>query len=174
MLTKQMIIEKITLTDVPAITDLVNSAYRGEGSKKGWATEGDIFDGPRVTEQKVIDDLNKKDATILKLTDETNKIIGTVLLEIKGTRLYLGMLSVSPDVQNKQVGRILLEEAEKFAKQNHCSVISITVISVRDTLINWYERRGFIKVGELQPFPEDARFGTPKMPLQLVQMEKPV
>ena len=169
-----MIIEKITLTDVPVVTALVNSAYRGEASGKGWAHEGDLFEGPRVDEQMMTDYLNKKDVTILKLTDETDKIIGTVYLEIKGAKLYLGMLSVSPDEQNKQIGRILLDEAETFAKQHHCNVIAITVISLRDTLINWYERRGFVKVGELQPFPVDARFGTPKMPLQLVEMEKPV
>jgi ribosomal protein S18 acetylase RimI-like enzyme len=168
-----MIIEKITLTDVPVITALINSAYRGEESRKGWAHEGDLFEGPRADEQMITDYLNKENVTILKLTDEA-KIIGTVYLEIKGTKLYLGMLSVSPDVQNKQVGRILLAEAENFAKQNHCKVISITVISLRETLINWYERRGFVRVGELQPFPVDARFGRPKIPLELVEMEKPV
>jgi ribosomal protein S18 acetylase RimI-like enzyme len=167
-----MTTEKITLADIPAVTALVNSAYRGEESKKGWAHEGDLFEGPRVDEEMMIKYLNKKDVTLLKLTDETNTIIGSVYLEIKATKLYLGMLSVSPDVQNKGVGRILMEEAEKFALQNHCNLIAITVISLRDTLVNWYERRGFVKVGELQPFPVDARFGNPKIPLQLVEMEK--
>ncbi|SFE07229.1 Ribosomal protein S18 acetylase RimI [Chitinophaga sp. CF118] len=169
-----MTIEKISLTDVTELTDLINSAYRGEDSRKGWTSEGHLLEGTRINEQMLIEYLDKKDVTILKLTDESNRIIGTVYLELKGSKLYLGMLSVLPNVQNKRVGRVLLEEAENFAKQHHCTVITITVISARVELINWYERRGFIKSGQLQPFPVNADIGTPKEPLELVEMEKVV
>lgn len=169
-----MTIERITLADVPEITALINSAYRGEDSTKGWTSEGHLLEGARINEQMIIAYLDNKDVTILKLTDETNKIIGTVYLELKGSKLYLGMLTVAPHVQNKRVGRVLLEEAENYAKQHHCTVITITVISARVELVNWYERRGFIKSGKLQPFPVDANIGNPKQPLELIEMEKAV
>jgi hypothetical protein len=36
------------------------------------------------------------------------------------------------------------------------------VINVRDTLIAWYERRGYALTGETEPFPYgDDRFGRP-------------
>ena len=36
------------------------------------------------------------------------------------------------------------------------------VLSVRDTLIAWYERRGYARTGETEPFPYgDDRFGKP-------------
>ena len=36
----------------------------------------------------------------------------------------------------------------------------MTVINVRDTLIAWYERRGYARTGEVRPFPYgDHRFG---------------
>ena len=168
-----MTIERITLADVPEITALINSAYRGEDSRKGWTSEGHLLEGARINEQMIIAYLDK-DVTVLKLTDETNKIIGTVYLELKGAKLYLGMLTVAPHVQNKRVGRVLLEEAENYAKQHHCTVITITVISARVELVNWYERRGFIKSGKLQPFPADANIGNPKQPLELIEMEKAV
>ena len=39
----------------------------------------------------------------------------------------------------------------------------MTVISVRDELIAWYERRGYRRTGELSPFPYgDERFGIPQ------------
>lgn len=167
-----MRIEKVTLTDVPELTDLINSAYKGGDSERGWTSESHLVEGTRANEQMIIKYLDNKDVTILKLTDETNKIIGSVYLETKGTKLYLGMLSVSPSVQNKGVGRILLEEAENFAKQHHCTAITITVISVRAELINWYERRGFIRSGKLVPFPTNA--GNPKEPLELIEMEKAI
>jgi hypothetical protein len=34
--------------DVPAIVDLVESAYRGESSRAGWTTEADLLDGRRT------------------------------------------------------------------------------------------------------------------------------
>ncbi len=39
----------------------------------------------------------------------------------------------------------------------------MTVVAQRDTLIAWYERRGYRRTGEERPFPYgDARFGTPR------------
>ena len=164
-----MKIEKATLTDVPTLIDLINSAYRGKG---GWTGEGHLLQGARVNEQMLTSYLDNKDVSILKVTDDTNKIIGSVYLEVKGDKLYMGMLSVSPDAQNRQVGRILLEEVERFAKQYNCTVITITVISVRYELIEWYKRRGFIKTGHVEPFPVDVYIGVPKEPLYLIEMEK--
>jgi ribosomal protein S18 acetylase RimI-like enzyme len=166
-----MRIEKITITDIPALIDLINSVYRGKG---GWTAESHLLEGARVNEQMLLAYLDNKAVTILKLTDDTNKITGTVYLELKGEKLYLGMLSVSPDAQNRQVGRILLEEAERFAKQHNCAVITITVISVRVELIEWYERRGFIRTGHVEPFPENVYIGIPKEPLELIELEKGV
>jgi hypothetical protein len=38
----------------------------------------------------------------------------------------------------------------------------MTVISVRDDLIAWYERRGYRRTGRMTPFPYgDERFGVP-------------
>ena len=43
-------ITKATLENVTEITNLVNTAYRGETSKKGWTTEANILEGIRITE----------------------------------------------------------------------------------------------------------------------------
>jgi len=40
-----MPITKATKTDVPELNKLVNSAYRGETSKKGWTTEANLLEG---------------------------------------------------------------------------------------------------------------------------------
>ena len=115
-----MTIAKATLTDVLELTDLVNKTYRGEDSKKGWTSEGHLLEGARINQQMIVAYLDNQNAAILKLTDEANTIIGTVYLEVKGSKLYLGMLGVSPDAQNKKVGRTLLEAANSYAKQHDC------------------------------------------------------
>ncbi|MDN3547967.1 GNAT family N-acetyltransferase [Mucilaginibacter aquaedulcis] len=169
-----MLITKASIIDVPELNLLVNSAYRGEESKKGWTTETDLIDGIRIDEAMLIEYLSNEAISILKYTNEENVITGCVYLEVKGSKLYLGMFSVSPLLQGKGVGRALLEAAENLAIQLNCHTITMTVISTRAELINWYERRGYSFTGEIQPFHDHGRFGSPKQPIELIVMEKTI
>jgi ribosomal protein S18 acetylase RimI-like enzyme len=72
------------------------------------------------------------------------------------------MLTVRPDLQARQLGRRLLAEAEAYAASRGAQRMRMSVITVRETLIAWYERRGYVRTGETLPFPYgDARFGVP-------------
>jgi len=99
-------------------------------------------------------------------------IAGCVYLEKQGTALYLGMLSVSPTVQAQGIGKKLLNAAEQHGRQQGCASITMTVISLRHELIDWYERHGYKRNGEKKPFPEDEKFGKARQPLQFVVLEK--
>lgn len=169
-----MPITKATLADVPELNALINSAYRGEESKKGWTTESDLIGGIRIDEPMLIDYLNNDAITLLKYVNEDGIIIGSVYLEVKIDKLYLGMFSVSPTLQNGGVGRALIEEAEVIAKQLGLHTISMTVIRSRKELISWYERRGYTFTGEIQPFHDHGRFGSPKELIELIVMEKQI
>lgn len=68
------------ITDVPALVSLINSAYRGDGSKKGWTFETDLFDGLRIDEKTLTELLSDKNAVILKYTN-SNDITGCVYLQ---------------------------------------------------------------------------------------------
>ncbi|MEZ2336666.1 GNAT family N-acetyltransferase [Mucilaginibacter sp. RCC_168] len=168
------IITKAILADVPELNILVNSAYRGEESKKGWTSEADMLDGLRIDETMLKEYFGNEAITILKHTDNNGQITGCVYLEVKGPKLYLGMFSVLPVLQGKGVGRALLEAAEELAKQFNCDTITMTVISTRAELISWYERRGYAFTGEIQPFHDHGRFGSPKQLIELIVMEKAV
>jgi ribosomal protein S18 acetylase RimI-like enzyme len=89
---------------------------------------------------------------------------------------YLGMLTVRPDLQDRRLGRGLLEEAEQIAAARGARRIRMTVVNVRAELIGWYERRGYGLTGERLPFPYDEPlFGVPKRPdLEFVVLEKPL
>lgn len=160
-----------TEQDVAALNHLVNSAYRGESSKKGWTTEADLLGGTRTDEPGLQLMLQNPKSTILKYEDQ-GQLVGCVYLEEKGADLYLGMLTVSPDVQTNGIGKQLMATAEQLAMDKRRRAITMTVITVRHELIAWYERRGFRTTGETQPFPNDPRFGLPKQPLSFVVMEK--
>ena len=134
--------------DIPQLVTLINNAYRGEDSKNGWTTEADLLSGLRTDTGDLEKMINKQDAVILKFCNEDNVLLGCVYLQKKDNKMYLGMLTVSPWQQAKGIGKKLLFAAEKYAGDQKCSVVEMTVISVRYELINWYQKHGYHKTGE--------------------------
>lgn len=169
-----MNIRKATFDDIPRLEVLINSAYRGESSKKGWTTEADLLGGIRTDAESLHQLISRQNAVILIFLDANNVMHGCVYLEKKSNRMYLGLLTVSPAEQANGIGKKLLFAAEEYASKHNCSVMQMTVISVRDELIKWYERRGYYKTGATQPFPNDEKFGIQKQPLQFIVMEKEI
>lgn len=169
-----MKITQASLNDVKELNNLVNSAYRGEESKKGWTTEAEILDGIRIDEKALELLIAKPKVTILKLTNQSGKIVGTVCLEVKSHKLYLGMFAVSPLAQGNGIGKALLIAAEHHAIENNCTRIIISVISSRVELINWYSRHGYASTGASIAFEDiEGRFGEPKVSvINLIEMEK--
>lgn len=166
-----MTIRPATTADLSVLNELVNSAYRGESSRKGWTTEADFLDGIRTSEPALAKMIQNPDAVILVLEDG-GKIQACVYLEKKAAVLYLGMLTVRPHLQGKGLGAMLLKAAEERAKALHCTVVQMTVITERQSLIAFYQRKGFRDTGERLPFPNDPAFGLPRKPLQFLVMEK--
>lgn len=165
-------ITKATIADIPALNLLINSAYRGETSKQGWTTEANLLEGKRTNEDELKEIFQDPKNTILKYT-ENDRVIGSVLLVEKEHQLYLGMLTVSPELQNGGIGKKMLVEAENHAKTLGLSSIIMTVISVREELIAWYKRHGYVDTGEREAFPESEIHVTiSENPLEFVYLEK--
>lgn len=165
-----------TLEDVPALVRLVNSAYRGESSRAGWATEEHLLDGVRVDEDRLHEELRAEDSVVL-VHEQDGETIACVHLERTGDTCYLGMLTTKPTLQARGLGRQMLAAAEHWAVAHWQSrAVHMTVISVRDTLIAWYERRGYARTGETKPFPYgDERWGIPKVQgLEFVVLSKSI
>ena len=159
--------------DVTPLVALMDNAYRGESSKQGWTSEADLFIGNKRTDEATVANLIKKPgAVFLKYLNDEGSLEGCVFLHKKDNRLYLGMFSVTPLAQGKGIGKKLLTAADGYAKEQNCSSIYMTVITVREKLIAWYERNGYQKTGKVLPFPVDERYGVPTQPLELLVLEK--
>lgn len=162
------------LDDVSSLHALVEGAYRGEASRAGWTTEADFLEGQR-TDLDELSMLVRGPSTRILLAHEGSELVGCVLLREEPGRAYLGMLSVRPTLQSSGVGRALLEEAERVARvEMGRPEMRMRVISLRDSLIAWYQRRGYALSGEREPFPyEEPRAGKPKRAdLEFVVMRK--
>lgn len=163
--------------DLHTLATLMNTAYRGTGPQASWNTEAHYLDGDRTSEAALKEDLAAKPQSFLLIAEEDSQppIRGCVWLEPQSDKTWnLGSLTVDPTLQKSGIGRTLLACAEQWARERGAHTISMHVINVRDTLIAWYERRGYTLTGETHPFPYgDNRFGTPlRDDLTFVVLEK--
>jgi GNAT superfamily N-acetyltransferase len=152
-----------TLADIDALVVLVTSAYRGDASKQGWTTEADMLDGQRIDPTVLRKDIERERSLIIIAEREAQLLACAHVAEENGAG-YFGMFSVQPGLQGGGVGKLLLAETERIARDEwRLPAMRMTVIDIRDELIAFYERRGYRRTGITKPFPYgDERFGIPK------------
>ena len=174
-----MLLKPAEEADYTAVIELANVAYRGTGDQASWNVETGVIEGQRLNDSLLREELaGKPRVHLLNYWDEEGgPLLGTVWLEPKQDGVwYLGLLTIRPNLQNRQLGRNLLAAAEEFARVIGGRRIRMTVVWVRDALIAWYQRRGYSLTGETEPFPYgDERFGRPlRDDLHFVVLEKEI
>ncbi|MEU0209750.1 GNAT family N-acetyltransferase [Streptomyces canus] len=165
-----------TDADVDTLVALVESAYRGDASRAGWTTEADILEGQRTDPEGVLAVIKSPDSRLLTVERE-GQAVACCQLEHRGTYAYFGMFAVSPALQGGGLGKVIIAEAERIARETWgVTEMHMTVISVRNDLVAWYERRGYRRTGQMTPFPYgDERFGVPQRDdLQFELLVKPL
>ena len=158
---------KAELIDAEAVAQLINTAYRGETSRKGWTTEADILDGLRTTTTEIGKIIKRNNAHMLigVLNDE---IVATICCEwqelaFKDTA-HFGMIAVKPSLQNKGYGKKIIQAAEGISLREWRVVgFHMAVISIRYELIAFYERIGYKSTGEFVEFPVKSDLWQPKV-----------
>ena len=152
-----------TPADADTIVALVESAYRGDSSRAGWTTEADFLDGRRTGADDVLAQIARPQSVVL-LAEREGELLACAHVAVEHGAGYFGMFSVVPGLQGGGIGKQVLAEAERIAREDFGqSAMQMTVIDIRDELIAYYERRGYRRTGTFKPFPYgDARFGVPR------------
>jgi ribosomal protein S18 acetylase RimI-like enzyme len=163
------------LADLPQIAVLMNAAFRDTTNERAWCVESGFIKGERTNERLLREEIVAGAQLLITRDEMTQAIQGCVSLRGASPGLwYLGSLTVDPTLQNLGFGRELLQAAETYAMEKGARSVEITVMNVRDILIAWYQRRGYMLTGVTRPFPYgDDRFGTPtRDDLEFVVLEK--
>jgi ribosomal protein S18 acetylase RimI-like enzyme len=168
-----MNLQPAAASDLSEIVELTNLAFRGE---VGWTHESKYIEGERISLKTLQEDLaNRPQALLMISRGQHEVLLGSVWLEPKKDGVwYMGLLAVRPDLQGQQLGRRMLDAAEKTIRHRGAKRIRISVVNVRKNLVAWYERRGYAQTGEREPFPYgDDRVGRPlRDDLEFVMLEK--
>ncbi|KAK4221893.1 acyl-CoA N-acyltransferase [Podospora fimiseda] len=147
-----------TPSDAPKIQPLVQSAYRGESSRKGWTTEADLLTGTRIDIPGITTKILTPNSAVLlayTTTQENEELIACCeVLQKSSDTAYFGMFAVDPERQAGGIGKQVLAYAEEYARRNYgVKKMEMTVIGVRKELIGWYRRRGYRDTGKRGEFP---------------------
>jgi GNAT superfamily N-acetyltransferase len=156
-------IRQAQASDIPELLPLIEGAYRGEGSRRGWTTEADLLDGQRTDAEALAEII--ADPNQMILLGWANCVpTACVLIADRGEGVgYLGMLSVDPTRQAGGIGKGMVQWAEAQAAVHFgARRMEMQVFWQRAELIAWYERMGYRRTGETRPFPMDnPRMGLP-------------
>jgi ribosomal protein S18 acetylase RimI-like enzyme len=151
-----------TIADVPELVALIDSAYRGESSRAGWTSEVGLLRGQRTDAESVAAAVDGPDSRMV-VTESNSELVACCQIERRDGYAYFGMFAVRPTLQGAGLGRTVLAEAERLARDEWgAGEMRMTVITARAELMAWYVRRGYTRTGELTPFPyDDERVGVP-------------
>ncbi|UQX86912.1 GNAT family N-acetyltransferase [Jatrophihabitans telluris] len=144
--------------DAGAVADLVRSAYRGDSSRQGWTTEADLLSDDRIDAIGVLAKISDPNGVVLLGRGDDGALLTCCEVLHRGDQLgYFGMFAVQPTAQGGGIGRLVLDEAERFARQRWgVATMEMTVIGQRGELIAWYLRRGYRRTGERRAFPYEV------------------
>lgn len=158
--------------DVPALATLIERAYRGPEAAKGWTNEAEILTGPRSSPEEISGLIADQAARFLVAFDG-DRLVACALLKKHGLGAYFGMFAIDPDVQGGGLGKEMMARAEAAVRGLWGAFyLRLSVISLRDQLIAWYERRGFVQTGEVEPFPFDSAPGALRTDFHLTVLQK--
>ena len=150
-------LRRAELRDAQPILSLINAAFR--------IAEEFFVDGNRISIEGVHEHFESGE---FLLAEEEENLVGCVYLEQRGDHTYLGLLSVDPTIQRGGLGSQVLAGAEEYCRMRGSKFMDISVVSLREELLPFYSKRGYVETGT-SPFPPEVKL---KLPCHFINMSK--
>lgn len=115
--------------------------------------------------------LGYEEGRIIKVVQaSTSLIVGMTYWEVTGENsLYFGPFAVNPAFQGRRIGKMMLDEVERIAKERNLKEIKIVVVNLRTDLISMYKHMGFVQTGTA-PFPPHAVYKLTRTDVHIIEM----
>ncbi|WP_165942921.1 GNAT family N-acetyltransferase [Marinomonas flavescens] len=141
------------------ISDLLNLAYRGLDN---WTEETTLLDGKRAS-PSLVERSMKESGTYFFVCRNDTALLACIRLTLVGNEAYIGSFAVLPTYQRSGIGTHLLAEIEQIAtKEYGVTFFSLPVLTGQNTLKKFYEKCGYHKTGNTEPYPVHLNIGKPK------------
>lgn len=150
-------VRRATPLDLPAIAALVNRAYQ---------VESFFVEGERTNAAEIAEMAHK--GTFLVLEQARGELAAAVFVDAQSASAYIGMLSVSPDMQGRGLGKRLVRIAEALGEAMGCSSVGLRIVNLREDLGRWYRSLGYEEVGT----SEYVRHRPVKQPCHFIEMRR--
>jgi GNAT superfamily N-acetyltransferase len=133
---------RATADDIARIVSLLNAAF---------AMEWDFINRDRTSAPEIAQYMTT--GMFFVVAGEGAAVDACMYLEQRQTRLYLGMLAVSPAQQGRGLGRQMMTAAERHAAALGCEALDIRIVNRRTELPPFYRALGFVDNGT-EPFDD--------------------
>ena len=151
-----------TTEDAPRVRSLVEAAFQTHDSRPDWTGHLELATSFRLSLEEVIKSINQPDKITLvafrKEDTEEKDLIASIEVSHREASHAgrLSMVAVDDKYQRGGVGKKLLEYAEDYCRKEWgVTKFSLDALSTRPALNAWYQRRGYVKTGETNPFPRE-------------------
>ncbi|NCA99643.1 MAG: GNAT family N-acetyltransferase [Clostridia bacterium] len=127
--------------DSTELLKLIQWAMQVYAAKSGITTPLDAF-------SETVFDLEQQIARDhVIVAEHKHALIGTVrLVRRSPDQAYFTRFAVHPHLQQTGVGRLLFQAAEAWLLQNGFSIVELHTALTNETLVNFYQSRGFVLV----------------------------
>lgn len=166
--------------DIAQLLNIINAAYR-QNNENSWTNEALLVEGERITAAQLYVMLQQQhqDSSVQMVIAELNtqadeEIIGCIGLTYAAYDAEIGTFCIAPTWQAMGYGQQVLQAAELYAvkHQSNLKTLTMWVLDVRTELIEYYERRGYIRTGVVEPYPIELDVGKPLVDLKIIQLQK--
>jgi len=146
--------QNCTKEDLIKIVQLVDDAY--------WAMQMPFFTDSDLSRKRtdldeikeILDNPNKK----LFLLRNKVAILGVMKLEIdpQSNFAMFGLFAIDKKYHGQQLGSVLIDHAEQYAKGVGKTVMKIEVFVFATKLADYYKKQGYVPTGEMKTFFHDS------------------
>lgn len=163
-----------TTDDAPRLQALIEAAFRFTDASLEWIGSPELAETFTMDISVINERINSPDNVFLIASDEPN---GTAIACVNVYNKEPGygriaLLAVDPTIQRGGLGRIVMNKAEEYlVKEFGARKMGLNALETRKGLIEWYERKGYVRTGDVTKIPVERYDGKE---IALVEFEKSV